>query len=540
MDWEWENKFSKNTLNRGYNYYLDGYVEDIYVTTKKIKAVVYGNHRYHVEIELNGDCVEDMACDCPYAQDGHNCKHMAAVLFEWERRVSHPEIGHSEILDDASDDDIRSFLLQLFNENPELVERFNQFISKENSMDTMRSELFAIINHYQYSYNYIDTDHTVPFCEDYEKCVFKWFDLLKQKNEYFKATRFLIEAHDILGSLDIDVAEGQPYDLSYSINEAFSDILPYMDISERKEAFELIRQHFYTMENASFKVDIVETLLSRFIGDEYVESQLDFVEEQYDYFGEYPTIFDREFMINSVVNDYIELLEKHKASKKEIKAVYKKYWKYDSVRMSCVKECILNKEYDQALKYLDKCIKLDYKDQSLYERDIEMKKDIYQKQGNKEGYREMMKVIVLDFRDTGIEEYIELKNLYTSEEWVKERDSIIKQINSDWFLCAIYAEEKLHKQLLDSIIKSNDKSLLIQYTRLLKDEYPKQLLHMYRVVVEKEAEHATNRSYYRQLVQDLRVMKAITGGEKVVDEIINKWKVQYKNRSAMMDELSKI
>ncbi len=42
---------------------------------------------------------------------------MVAVLFEWERRVSHPEIGHSEIIDDASDKDIRSFLLQLFNEN---------------------------------------------------------------------------------------------------------------------------------------------------------------------------------------------------------------------------------------------------------------------------------------------------------------------------------------------------------------------------------------------------------------------------------------
>lgn len=537
---EWENNFSKTVLNRGYNYYLDGYVEDIYRTTKKIKAVVYGTHHYHVEITLNGDCVEDMSCDCPYAQDGHNCKHMAAVLFEWERRVSHPEIDNSEIIDDASDDDIRAFLLGLFNENPELVERFNQFISKDNSMDTMKSELFAIINHYQYSYNYIDTDHTVPFCEDYEKCVFKWFDVLKQKEEYFKAIRFLIEAHDILGSLDIDVDEGQPYDLSYYMNEAFSDILPYMDISERKEAFDLLRQHFYTMKNSTFKVDLVETLFSRFIGDEYVESQLDFVEEQYDYFGEYPTVFDREFMIDQVVNDYIELLEKHNASKKEIKAVYKKYWKYDSVRMSCVKECILNKEYDQALKYLDKCIKLDYKDQSRYERDIEMKKDIYQKQGNKEGYREMMKVIVLDFYDAGIEEYIELKNLYTSEEWVKERDSIIKQINSDWLLCDIYAHENLHKQLLDSIIKSNNKSLLKQYTRLLKDEYPEQLLHMYRVAVETEAEYARSRTYYHQLVRDLRTMKCIDGGDKVVDEIINKWKVQYKNRSAMMDELSRI
>ena len=537
---EWENNFSKRVLNRGFNYYLDGYVEDIYINSKKIKAVVYGTRHYHVEIALNGDNIKEMSCDCPYALDGHNCKHMAAVLFEWERRVSHPEIGHFEVIDDASDEDIRSFLLQLFNENPELVERFKQFSSTDNSMDTMTNELLEIIRYYQYDHNYINTDNTVPFCEDYEKCIFKWIDLLKQKKEYFNAIRFLADAYNILDSLDIDVDEGQPYDLSYSINEAFSEILPYMDISERKEAFEFVRQQFYSMENASFKVDLVETLFSRFTGNEYVESQLDFVEEQYDYFGEYPTIFNRELMIDLAVNGYIELLEKNNASKKEIKAVYKKYWKYDSVRISCVKECMLNKEFDQALTYLDKCIKLDYKDQSLYKRDVEMKKDIYQKQGNREGYREMMKILVLDFRDTGMEEYIELKNLYTSEEWIKERDSIIKQINSDWFLCAIYAEENLHKQLLDSIVNSNDKHLLCQYTHLLKDEYPEQLLRMYRVAVEKEAEHASNRTYYRQLVGDLRVMKSISGGDKVVDEIIKKWKTQYKNRTAMMDELSRI
>ncbi len=537
---EWEYKFSKRILNRGFNYYLDGYVENIYINAKKIKAVVYGTHRYHVEITLNGDDIKEMSCDCPYASDGFNCKHMAAVLFEWERRVSHPEIANSEIIDDASDDDIRSFLLQLFNENPELVERFKQFTSTDNSMDAMTSELFTIINHYQYAHKYINIDNTVPFCEDYEKCVFKWFDLLEQKEEYFNAIRFLAEAYSILDSLDIDEDEQQPYALSYYINEAFTYVLPYIDISERKEVFDLLRQQFYSMKNYAFKIDLVETLLSRFIGDEYVESQLDFVEEQYDYFGKYPSKFDREFMINSVVNDYLELLEKNNASKKELKNVYKKYWKYDSVRMSCVKECILNKEYDQALKYLDKCIKLDYKDQSLYKRDIEMKKGIYQKQGNREGYREMIKILVLDFRDASIEEYIELKNLYMSEEWVKERDSIIKQINSDWLLCDIYAHENLHKQLLDSIIRSNNKSLLKQYTHLLKDEYPEQLLRMYRVAVEKEAEHARNRSYYRQLVGDLRTMKRIDGGDKIVDEIIKKWKNQYKNRTAMMDELSRI
>lgn len=53
MEWGWGNKFSKRILNRGFNYYLDGYVEDISITKNKIKAVVYGTHHYRVEIGLD-------------------------------------------------------------------------------------------------------------------------------------------------------------------------------------------------------------------------------------------------------------------------------------------------------------------------------------------------------------------------------------------------------------------------------------------------------------------------------------------------------
>ena len=34
-----------------------------------------------VEIVLKNNRVAQMDCDCPYAADGNNCKHMAAVLF---------------------------------------------------------------------------------------------------------------------------------------------------------------------------------------------------------------------------------------------------------------------------------------------------------------------------------------------------------------------------------------------------------------------------------------------------------------------------
>ena len=82
--------------------------------------------------------------------------------------------------------------------------------------------------------------------------------------------------------------------------------------------------------------------------------------------------------------------------------------------------------------------------------------------------------------------------------------------------------------------------MLHQYTDLLSEKYPEPLLQIYREIVEKQAESTGGRKHYYQIVEELRIMKSISGGDKVVDEIIKKWKVQYKNRSEMLDELSQL
>ena len=35
--------------------------------------------------------ITDMYCSCPYALDGRNCKHMAAVLYEWSEEAEEEE-----------------------------------------------------------------------------------------------------------------------------------------------------------------------------------------------------------------------------------------------------------------------------------------------------------------------------------------------------------------------------------------------------------------------------------------------------------------
>lgn len=535
---EWETYFQKRILDRGYDYYLDGCVEDLRITPNRIKAVVYGTHPYHVEIKLNGNRIIGMSCDCPYAQDEHNCKHMAAVLYDWERNATHPVIDNSKLVKEASEEDVRSFLIQVLDDNPDLVETFKQYTQNEFSLTTMIDDLEGVVDSYSDEYHYIDYEFSCDFCEYFETAVFKWLDLLKEKKQYSLAFEFLLKAHDMLDKLDIDDVEGKTYELSFAIINVCAKMIICMEEPEIKDAFTLLQEYLNNVKYSYESLDILQPLFNRLNDEDFLKIKLDFVKEQLDYIENHNDIFDKEYVLDGFAKMYLELLKKNHASKKEINAIYKKYWECGSIRMDCVYTCINNEEYDEALDYIDKCIDLDYENQALMKRNIELKKDIYMEQGNIKAYKEELKNLILFFNDTNIEDYIELKSCYLDKEWIEERDSIIEQLTPGRFLCEILETEQLYEQLIDVLLRSGDKYLLHQYTDMLSEKYPEQLLRVYQENVEKQAESKGSRKHYYQIVEELRIMKSITGGDKVVDEIIKKWKVQYKNRSAMMDELS--
>ncbi|PGZ01123.1 hypothetical protein COE30_25090 [Bacillus cereus] len=68
----------KYIVDRGYEYYEDGHVEDVEIHDKKVFAFVTGNAgNYEVVIDLE-DFTES-SCECPYE---NFCKHMAAVVYD--------------------------------------------------------------------------------------------------------------------------------------------------------------------------------------------------------------------------------------------------------------------------------------------------------------------------------------------------------------------------------------------------------------------------------------------------------------------------
>ncbi|MGN0203866.1 MAG: SWIM zinc finger domain-containing protein, partial [Coprococcus sp.] len=85
---KWYTLFRQQILDRGIEYYEDGHVLDFSYSDNEITAQVEGTDIYNVQITLDGEAVTDMYCSCPYAADGRNCKHMAAVLFQFEEMLA--------------------------------------------------------------------------------------------------------------------------------------------------------------------------------------------------------------------------------------------------------------------------------------------------------------------------------------------------------------------------------------------------------------------------------------------------------------------
>ncbi len=72
---------------------------------------------------MDGHTITHMDCNCPYAEDGKHCKHMAAVLYEYERKQtddlvepSQPslttnQLDYQKIIHDADPKLVHSFLI---------------------------------------------------------------------------------------------------------------------------------------------------------------------------------------------------------------------------------------------------------------------------------------------------------------------------------------------------------------------------------------------------------------------------------------------
>lgn len=574
----WQKLFASHILERGYDYYCDGAVENIEIGRDDLRADVVGTEDYEVEISLNDGKVTDMYCSCPYAAGGNNCKHMAAVLYEWTADImdeDEPEDTDNEDMDDDEDaesmdlfepavtvcdykkksaaveklvtsaerDIVQAFLVSVLAEDKKLLLRFRNMVNKcatNEDVEDYFEQIDEIADRYLGRDHFINYYQAYDFMLELEEIIDKDVRRMIDNGSNISAFHVMNHIFVLLGNVDIDDSGGETSMLAEQIYQLWLELLVKVNAQDKRKMFIWFTTHMDGSVIDYLEEYIEQIIMEEFKEPEYEQDKLSFMEEMIEKAEKKDSGWSRDYAVGKWTVTYLKTLEEKNAPEDQLEEICKKYWNNSGVRRYYIDRYFEKKEYDRVLQVLDESIELDkaYRGQVLEYN--QKKKEIYRLQGNKSAYIEQLWKLVLEQSAGDLDIYKELKAQYSEKEWLIKREELFKKLPANAHIDRLYKEEKLYDRLLAYVLKSSGLYAVQSYENVLKKEYPKQILSKYQGEVNKMASCTGNRKHYADLVALLRRMKQIKGGSEIVETIVEEWKIKYRNRPAMMDELSKL
>ena len=574
----WQKLFASHILERGYDYYCDGAVENIEIGRDDIRADVVGTEDYEVEISLNDGKVTDMYCSCPYAAGGNNCKHMAAVLYEWTADImdeDEPEDTDNEDMDNDADaesmdlfepavtvcdykkksaaveklvtsaerDIVQAFLVSVLAEDKKLLLRFRNMVNKcatKEDVEDYFEQIDEIADRYLGRDHFINYYQAYDFMLELEEIIDKDVRRMIDNGSHISAFHVMNHIFVLLGNVDMDDSGGETSMLAEQIYQLWLELLTKVNAQDKRKMFIWFTTHMDGSVIDYLEEYIEQIIMEEFKEPEYEQDKLSFMEEMIEKAEKKDAGWSRDYAVGKWTVTYLKTLEEKNAPEDQLEEICKKYWNNSGVRRYYIDRYFEKKEYDRVLQVLDESIELDkaYRGQVL--EYIQKKKEIYRLQGNKSAYIEQLWKLVLEQSAGDLDIYKELKAQYSEKEWLIKREELFKKLPPNAHIDRLYKEEKLYDRLLAYVLKSSGLYAVQSYENVLKKEYPKQILSKYQGEVNKMASCTGNRKHYADLVALLRRMKRIKGGSEIVETIVEEWKIKYRNRPAMMDELSKL
>lgn len=538
---DWKKLFAPQILERGYDYYLKGRVNNLEISDDHISSTVIGENAYKVNIYLDNNKIKDMECNCPYAKRGYNCKHMAAVLYQWINGRSAEENFNDirEYLDEVDDPTIKDFLAQTLLKDSNLQSKFYKltgYYDKHASIKPYIERYNEVFNQYSTYDDQIQNYYMPEFVDEVECIVHDAFSLIKDKhyNKAFSFLRFLYDNISEITFMD---------DFGYLIYECLSDylenIIKHAEDNFKDDIFSWAIQELMNAHDDDAEDFLSDIVFDNFYEDDYLHRKADFLKQL---IAKFPPLernhpdftYFREWIIT-----YIQVLEECHVAKEEIEKFCKTYWHIREIRDEYLSYCKEIKDYDHLLPLLDECMNLEKDDKLSLIEYSDMKKEIFLSQSNKEAYKKELYDLITKYTAGDINYYKELKHQYSPEEWVEIREDIFLDLHDYSGIASLYAEEKLYERLI-KVIKASDGFYLIdRYASLLEKDYHDEVMRIYENELNLMAYQVRGRDRYTQLIEHLERLKTLNHSEETVMRIISGWRQMYKNRKAMMEELNK-
>lgn len=558
---KWKNLFAKHILERGRNYYFEGEVDDFRKKKDSITATVYGTDAYDVEITIKKDNIIDMYCSCPYAEDGNYCKHMAAVLFAYEEEVgfcagdvlpgensedielpdSAAEIA--AVVENAEETFVRKFLISVLENDEPLYMRFKRLVSAEISKEDVKcykKQMDEIVHKYTGRDRFIGYREAHAFIRELKEILYEDIEEMLDSGHEREAFELTCHLFITAGNVDIDDSDGELGSLAWECCEIWKKILDTDDMELKRFLYQWFLSHLDGSVIDYMEEYIEQILMEEFQEKEFLLEKLAFTEKKVEAFEHQTDAWTSRYYAGKWAVSHLSLMQLLGKTWKEQKAYCKEHWAPSEVRRWYIERCMELKDNDTVIDALKESIQMDKDLPGLVSGYRKQLKDLYQKQGNHEAYMDCLWKLILKENAGDLEVFRELKRQYSDEEWKQEREVIFENLPGFSDKERLYKEEKLYDRLLECVLKTSGLYALYQYQDVLIKQYPEEILDKYTKEVEKMAKPVSNRSCYQEIIQNLRQMQKIPGGKKRVEEIAARWRMEYRKRPAMMDELNKL
>ena len=439
----------------------------------------------------------------------------------------------NDLIDNAKSAQLRSFLKDAVSDNEDLAVRLQTYLTPKNgkvNINANKQLVDRVVDKYTRHGNYISYRFTGDFIIEMEDVLCHSIDPLIKAEKYDDAFDLLgyVFIQTVLTDMDDD---GELSMFGDFCAEYWGNIIAKADKTQKPKYFKWFEEHI-DGSLVDYMEDYLLNAMENFFDDkEFLGKKLEFAEKKAasiadisDYHNKYEK--ERWVML------HIGFMEKSKCSDEEIFAYCKENRKLPQVRQYCAEKHISRNEIPAAIAVLKESLEIDKDAAGLISSHRHKLKDLYKQLNDTESYREQLRILLTKC-NAGVDDYRELKSLYSPKEWNKERENIFI---SNYHKADFYREEKLWDRLL-KYVTNNSIFDLKRYEPDLVKIYPQEILQLYVSELKRSAKQAHSRSTYSQWAQTLKHMKTIEGGPVIVNELLNEWRQVYRNRPAMMQEL---
>lgn len=274
---KWMDLFKRVILERGYDYFERGKVKDVHWEGDTVYGKVKGTEEYNVSVEIDGENVGKLSCDCPYAKGQKKCKHMAALLFkvlggdiciddeyddeydeyyedypyecdQYYNNIIDDDCRIDKIIDGLDEEILKDVLKYLLENNSSARRSFWQYINSEDNNSNIEDlkESIDCIFYENSDDEYIGYDEASILWDEFNYYIDRKIEPLIGLHRYMEAVELTLHLASSFTEYDIDDSDGIIMGIYSRCEEMISSAICLCSEKEEEKIFQAV---VYEVEN---------------------------------------------------------------------------------------------------------------------------------------------------------------------------------------------------------------------------------------------------------------------------------------------------